>query len=179
MALTAGNVRVAGTGHIYKAPTGTTLPTDHTTALNAAFKELGYYTEDGFKLGKSKSSTDIKGHNGDVIRTVVTESKTTMDFTLKEWNLEAAKAMFGSANVTVATGTTIKVNSAAGDRCCWVLEAVDGATVTRTVLPDAQVVTDSQELAFSNSQSADFPVSLVCYPDGTGNSGYIYTTAIT
>lgn len=179
MALTAGNVRVAGTGNVFKAPAGTALATDHTTALNAAFKDLGYYTEDGFKMNISKSSTDIKAHNGDVVRTVTNEHKVTFDLTMMEWNLEAAKAEFGSTNVVVATGTTIKVNSTAGDRGPFVLEAVDGATKMRIVIPDGQIVTDSQEVTFNNTSSINFPLSIVAYPDGTGNKAYIYTTALT
>lgn len=183
MALTAGNVRVAGTGAIFKAPAGTAIPTDHTTALNAAFKELGYYTEDGFTLSADRSTSDIKGHNGDVVRTVTTEHKVTVEFTLMEWNLEAAKAMFGSSQVTVATGTTIQVTSAAGDRGRLVLEAVDsGASGTpkiRVVLPDAQILTDTQEITFSNSESINFPIQVQAYPDGSGVKAYLYTTAIT
>lgn len=179
MALTAGNVRVAGTGNVFKAPSGTALVTDHTTALNAAFKDLGYYTEDGFKMNVSKSSTDIKAHNGDVVLTVPNEHKVTFDLTMMEWNLEAAKAAFGSSNVTVATGTTINVNSSAGDRGPFVLEAADGATKMRIVIPDGQIVTDSQEVTFNNTSSINFPLSIVAYPDGTGNKAYIYTTALT
>lgn len=179
MALTAANVRVAGTGKISKAPSGTTLPTDHTTALNAAFKDLGYYTPDGFTLSVAKSSTDIPGHNGDTVRTIVTTHKASVKFSLMEWNLEAAKAMFGSANVTVSTGTTIKVKASQGDRGPLVLEAIDDTTTIRIVIPDGQIVTDSQELKFANSDSINFPIEVVCYPDGTGVKAYIYSPALT
>ena len=38
-----------GPGLLYYAPLGTALPTDHTTALNAAFLEIGY-TDEGSEL---------------------------------------------------------------------------------------------------------------------------------
>lgn len=36
-------------GAIYSAPKGTPLPTDAKTALNVAFKPLGYISDDGLK----------------------------------------------------------------------------------------------------------------------------------
>lgn len=42
MALDSDNVRVATTGAVYVAPTGTTAPTDSDGTLNAAFVDLGY-----------------------------------------------------------------------------------------------------------------------------------------
>jgi hypothetical protein len=41
MALDSDNVRVAVSGAVYVAPTGTTAPTDSGTALDAAFIDLG------------------------------------------------------------------------------------------------------------------------------------------
>ena len=40
-------VRVAGYGHIFVAPEGTTLPTDVDTAMPEAWVDLGYATTDG------------------------------------------------------------------------------------------------------------------------------------
>jgi hypothetical protein len=34
-------------------------------------------------------------------------------------------------------------------------------------------------VTFNNTSSINFPLSIVAYPDGTGNKAYIYTTALT
>jgi hypothetical protein len=47
MSLETSEVRAGITGELYAAPVGTALPTDTSTALNAAFKGLGYFSEDG------------------------------------------------------------------------------------------------------------------------------------
>ena len=48
--LDATNVRVGITGGLYKAPVGSTAPTDATTALDAAFINLGYVSQEGYHL---------------------------------------------------------------------------------------------------------------------------------
>ena len=40
------------TGAVYRAPVGSTLPTDATSALNEVFKSLGYVS-DGGEIGRA------------------------------------------------------------------------------------------------------------------------------
>ena len=46
--VTAAKPKIGGA--VYSAPLGTTLPKDATTALDKAFKALGYISEDGLKM---------------------------------------------------------------------------------------------------------------------------------
>ena len=50
-------------GAVFTAITGSTLPTDATTALDAAFKSLGYCSEDGVTNSSGISTENIKVTN--------------------------------------------------------------------------------------------------------------------
>ena len=57
--VTAAKPKVGGA--VWRAPLGTTLPTDAKTALDKAFKSLGYISSDGLTNAKSQiraSSSD-------------------------------------------------------------------------------------------------------------------------
>lgn len=62
-------------GSIYSAPIGTALPTDATTALNTAFKCLGYVSDDGVQNSDDRKTTDIKSWGGDIVNSVQTEKQ--------------------------------------------------------------------------------------------------------
>ena len=59
------------TGAIWVAPVGSTLPTDATTALDAAFKCLGYASEDGVTNANSPDTDTVKAWGGDTVLTPV------------------------------------------------------------------------------------------------------------
>ena len=78
MANVASNVSAGKpktTGAIWVAPKGSTLPTDTATALDAAFKCLGYCSDDGLTNSTDLESETIKAWGGD---TVLTDRKSVV-----------------------------------------------------------------------------------------------------
>lgn len=171
MANTAANVRVAVTGSIYSAPLGTALPTDTTTALNAALKDLGYASEDGITQAISTDQTDIKAwQNGDVVRKIQTSHDLTYQFTMIETSADVLKVYYADPT---ATASAIKIKGTQTDHLVWVIEVRDGAKTIRICLPDAQV-TERGDVSLKGDEAIGYDVTLTAYPDATGVKAYIY-----
>lgn len=176
----SANVRV-GTGKVggyaFRAPLGSTAPTDSTTALDAAYTGLGYLTEDGVSRNVEVSTEDIIDWNGDVVRTTTTERNATVTITFLEWNEEVAKAVYGEENVTVVAGTggapdKIKIAGKLDQlpHEMWDFELADGEHDGRFWINDGQVVTPAGgELSFVRGSAIQHSVDIKCYRDADGN----------
>lgn len=175
MALTADNVRVGVTGAIFRAPTGTTLPTTVGGTLDTAFWDVGYITSDGVTTSTSTDTNDIQAwQNGDIVRRVQTSHDFTVQFTMLESNETTLELYYG--NFTHGAGAasgTVQVKGEQGYRGSFVLNVVDDTNLIRIVLPDAQV-TERGDVSYVNGDAISYPVTLTCYPDASGNKGYLY-----
>ena len=170
----AGKPKVGGA--IWSAPLGTTLPTDATTALNVAFKDLGYVSDDGITNELTTDTEESKAWGGDTVLTAQTGTSDTFTYKLIEsLNIEVLKEVYGTNNVTgtLATGIKISVNSKEKIDHVIVVETVVRDKFKRIVLPVAKIK-EMAEITYVDGDPVGYEVTVQALPDASGNTHYEY-----
>lgn len=174
---TAANVSVGKpkiAGAVYCAPKGSTLPTDATTALDAAFKALGYVSEDGVTNTNSPETETIKAWGGDVVLTTLTGKADQFKLTLIEsLNTDVLKAVYGSSNVSgsTAAGLSVRANSTMPAASAWVIEMIlTGNIAKRIVIPEAQIA-EIGDIVYKDSEAIGYELTLNALPCADLNGG--------
>jgi hypothetical protein len=171
MTLAAPNVRIAITGEVYRAPFGTAAPTDSTTSLNAAYKGLGYLSEDGVSESWDDTVEEITAWQGaTVVRAATTKSSGQLGFTMIETKGLVLETFHrGSTMAEVTPGNfKLEVKPIVATPLSWVFHVIDGAKLIRMHLGNAEVV-ERGEVTYANGDAIGYPVVVKAYPDSLGN----------
>lgn len=164
-------------GAVSSAPLKTTLPQDAKTALNEAFKTLGYISEDGLTNENSPESEEVKAWGGQTVLSSQTDKKDTFKFKLIEsLNVEVLKEVYGADNVTgtLATGITVKANANELPEHILVIDMMlKNGSVKRIVIPRGKV-SDIGEIRYKDGDPIGYELTITALPDDQGNTHYEY-----
>jgi hypothetical protein len=155
-------VRVGVTGTVYVAPKGTALPTNIATPLNAAFKSVGFISEDALTESLAITTERLRAWQRPVgLRTLTTEVEWTFQFGMLETSPLVLDLYYGGAETSVATGvaTTGILAWPTSTQRAMVIEIVDGDVSTRYAIPVVEIG-DREEVSHSNTEGTVWGVTV-------------------
>ena len=172
--VSAGKPKVAGA--VFRAPLGSTLPTDANTTLNAAFVELGYVSEDGVSNNNTPSSDKVKAWGGSTVLVLQNEKTDEWKLTLIEaLNENVLKTIYGDSKVTV-NGSAITVQATADQLAdaSYVIEmSLKGGAIKRVVIPDG-AISEVGEVVYKDNEPIGYEITINALPESSGVTHYEY-----
>lgn len=185
MALDASKARVAVTGAVYWDKTGAgTAPSDTSTTPAAAYKDLGYVSEDGvtFAMPDAGDVTPLKAwQNNATIRTIRggIDDNPQISLTLVETKLEVIEAVFGTTvTQAVAHGTYEIDTTDVRPYGRLILDVVDGAELIRYYAPKA-IVSSVGETSLTSQDVIGYDVTFDLERDTTASYNVkVWATAL-
>ena len=158
-------------GYVFSAPEGTTLPTDIETALDPAFKCLGFISEDGYVETVEEDSNDIVDMNGDLLDSSNSNRVESAQVTFAEIKAETLKRQYGDKNVTDEGGViTVKHNRDSHPIFPYVLELVlKNGRRWRKVVPKGQS-SELDDLTIASSELCQRALTIKYLADENGDT---------
>lgn len=181
MAETIANVTAAKPkvgGAMWVAPMGTKLPTDATSALDSAFKGLGYVSEDGMVNSNTPKSDNIKSWGGKVVYTYQSDRPDTFQLTfIESLNVDVLKLIYGEDNVTVDSETgniTVKATASELGEHEYVCDMImRNGKLKRIVIPDGKI-SDLGDITYKDDELSGYESTITALPDSDGVTHYEY-----
>lgn len=163
-------------GGCYAAPyvAGAAMPVDASTALAAAFVNLGYVGPDGLKRTIDKETHEVLAAGKVLVKTVTVGNTVTYEFSLMQSDLPALTEVFGPDNVTLTAGV-IKIKHNAKDMPVrsWAFDLVDGTNSLREVVERGQVTAVS-DVTFGTGEETIYVITVTALDDANGDKAVTY-----
>ena len=169
--VTAGKPKTSGA--VFSAPIGTTIPTDAVTALDSAYKDLGFVSSDGVTRGISKSTTTIKEWGNGTVLITEDEKTVTVKLKLIEYlNPNVQGFVHGEDNVTgtVATGMHVAINDAEAKEHTIVIDQIMKGGVPQRMVINRGVITEIGDTTYIGNNAVAYDLTITAMtPNGGGN----------
>lgn len=172
-------IPVAAEGDVYTAvfTDSLVLPTDSTTAPDAAFTKRGYISEDGVAFGISTDTEGIPAwQSRQAVRKVVTGQDIMVSFAMLEWDADTLPVAFGGGTFTDnGDGTWDFVPPTPSERKDFavIIDALDGDMSYRIVFPRCSLE-DLDDIEFAAGSPSQLAVELEALADSAGRPFYVY-----
>ena len=169
------------TGGVWRAPKGTAVPTDATSALSSAYNCLGYVSEDGVENTNDMSVSTIKAWGGLVVYRSLEELNDEFGFALIEsLNPDVLKAVYGEDNVTIDASGNIDVAVKAEDPIegVWIFELALRGGVARRIVVENGAIVGREPITYNDSDPISYGITLAAYPGADGATHHEYTAAV-
>lgn len=180
MAQDATQLVVAASGDIAVAPVGTALPTTPTAALDAAFKNLGYVTEDGVTFSDSVDVEDVPAWQSPVpIRRLVTGRSKSVSFELQQWNRQNFELAFGGGVWSVPSIGVYRYDPPADEDAlreyAMVIDWQDGTKDHRVVIERGNMQ-EGVETQLLRTGVSVLPITFAALSAGDGTAPWYHLT---
>jgi len=164
MALDSDNVRVAVTGAVYVAATGTTGPNYADDTLDAAFTDLGYVSADGIVETIDRSTEQIRSwQDGSLVREITSEGTYSVELTFIETNQDVVELYYGGS---LSSGSINIDPRSSGGRQSFVIDVIDGTSIERTYISSGEI-TSVGERTLASGEAIGYTVTITAYADAS------------
>ena len=174
--VSVGKPKVAGA--VFRAPLDTALPTDASTALAEAFKDMGYASDDGVVNSNEAETNEIKSWGGKTVLVVNTGNSDKFKLTLIEsTNINVLRSVFGTGNVTLdaqSGAMAINVSGLCSEKAVWVLDVQMNAGWMKRIVIPCGTLSELGDVTYKDDEAIAYEITINALPDDSGNTHYEY-----
>ena len=167
--------RPSDAGVFYRAPLGTTLPSDASSPLNSLFVDHGWIGEDGITLSIERDTTKHHAFGTDLVKTTQGSYAESLQLTFLESDPDVFETVYGADSLTLGTdgggNRTIAIahSSKPLPRSAFVVDMIDGTKLRRLVVQEGQLI-NVDDVPYKDNELTAYSVTIDCYKPASGNA---------